>query len=403
MTKIFVSDLNDNTAVHTVFLVTNKSVRETKTGAPYLNITLSDRTGSIEARAWDNAVELDARFQVDDFISIKGRVSSFRDQLQITLNDLTLVPDHDVELSDFLPSSRWNSEDLFHQLRTLLDTELKSTELRRFFDVLFADKQRTRLFTSAPAAVTNHHNYVGGLIEHTLSMARVGLGLCEHYRRYYPGLINPDLVLAGCVLHDFGKCWELNYARSFSYSTSGKLLGHIVQGVELINEIAASATPAFHEDMLTQLKHLVLSHHGHLEFGSPVLPRTPEALLLHEIDMIDSRMAMSWSTRAQAIQNGRTDSEWSDYSRLFEGSLYLGSPKSAEWAAPEDISLDSLTGPGVTSQEKTPAISTPAISTTAPESQPAAPQPAAAAKPAPKPQPKPVAEVDCPNLNLFGD
>ncbi len=392
MSKIFVADLSDNSAVHTVFLVTGKSVRETKTGAPYLNVTLSDRTGNIEARAWENAVELDSRFQIDDFISIKGRVSSFRDQLQITLTDLTVIADQDVELSDFLPSSRWESEVLLQQLRDLLDTELKSTELRRFFDVLFADKQRTRLFTSAPAAVTNHHNYVGGLIEHTLSMARVGLGLCEHYRRYYPGLINPDLVLAGCVLHDFGKCWELNYARSFSYSTSGKLLGHIVQGVELINEIAANTTPAFHEDMLLQLKHLVLSHHGHLEFGSPILPRTPEALLLHEIDMIDSRMAMSWNTRAQAAQNGRADSEWSDYSRLFEGSLYLGSPKAAEWAAKEEISIDSLIGPGITRSE--PAEET--------ESQTFAA--AAAPKPPAKPQPKPVvAEVDCPNLNLFGD
>ncbi len=395
MTKTFVSDLSDNSAVHTVFLVTNKSVRETKTGAPYLNITLSDRTGTIEARAWDNALDLDARFQVDDFISIKGRVSSFRDQLQITLNDLTIVPDQNVELSDYLPSSRWESEALLQQLRDLLNTELKSTELRRFFDVLFADKQRTRLFTSAPAAVTNHHNYVGGLIEHTLSMARVGLGLCEHYRRYYPGLINPDLVLAGCVVHDFGKCWELNYARSFSYSTPGKLLGHIVQGVELINEIAASTTPAFHDDMLTQLKHLVLSHHGHLEYGSPVLPRTPEAMLLHEIDMIDSRMAMSWNIRNQAAQNGRTDAEWSDYSRLFDGAVYLGSPKSAEWAAREEISIDSLTGPGVTSHDKPTAPVLVPVTTPAPATQ--------ETQPAPKPQPKPAPEVECPNLNLFGD
>lgn len=402
MTKIFVSDLQDNSAVHTVFLVTNKSVRETKAGAPYLNVTLGDRSGTIEARAWDNALELDSRFQVDDFVMIRGRVSSFRDQLQITLSDITVVADQEVALGDFLPRSRWDADDLLQQLLELLDTELKSAELRRFFDVLFADKERTRLFATAPAAVSNHHNYVSGLIEHTLSMARIGLGLCEHYRRYYPGLLNPDLVLAGCVLHDFGKCWELNYSRSFSYSTPGKLLGHIVQGIELINEVAATTEPAFDEDMLTQLKHLVLSHHGHLEYGSPVLPRTPEALLLHEIDMIDSRMAMSWTTRAQAAQSGRTDTEWSDYSRLFDGSLYLGSPNADSWAIRETIQPDALIGPGRTRNEPTTAPSAEPIMARAEGPESITEKIDITALPSKKPARTP-AEEPCPNLNLFGD
>ncbi|MBA2662992.1 MAG: HD domain-containing protein [Bradymonadaceae bacterium] len=350
MNKIFVSDLCDNSHVQSVFLVTQKSVRETKNGDPYMSVTLGDRSGNIEARAWDNVPALDSRFEIDDFVVIRGRVSKYRDQLQIALTDIDRVAESEVALGDFLPQSRWIPDDLLAQLIALLDSALVSPELRRFFDILFADKERVRLFSSAPAAMTNHHNFIGGLVEHTLSMARIGVDLSAHYGRYYPGLINPDLVLAGCVLHDFGKCWELSFGRSFSYSTCGKLLGHIVQGVELISTVAREATPGFDDHMLTQLKHLVLSHHGHLEFGSPVLPRTPEAMLLHEIDMIDSRMAMAASAIARhgdgaAATNGR---EWSDYSRIFEGSIYMGSAASANWEVREDIDPQTLTGPGRT-------------------------------------------------------
>lgn len=358
MQKLFVSELAENTTIQTVFLVSNKAVRETRNGDPYMSLTLTDRTGSIEGRAWDNVPALDARFDVDDFVVVRGRVSSYRDQLQITVADIERLPDEQVDIGDYLPRSRWSADALFDQLLTLIDTHVRSPEMRRFLTQLFSCEDRVRRFKTAPAAVSNHHNYVGGLLEHTLSMARVGMGLTHHYDRYYPGQLDSDLVLAGCVLHDFGKCWELSFARSFSYSTSGKLVGHIVQGVELVSTVALEADPPFDPAMLEQLKHLILSHHGRFEYGSPVLPRTPEALLLHEIDMIDSRMNMVHLARTRHLEAGDGAGAWTDYSRLFEGSLYIGQQGDGQWASNTPLDPEKLAGPGLLVEEPVPAAAT---------------------------------------------
>ena len=344
--KQFISELADDSAIETTFLVAAKSVRETRTGNPYLCLTLQDRTGTIEARGWDNADVLEKRFEVDDFVAVRGRVSSYKGELQITVSDLERLEEDRVDLGDYLPHSRWAAQPMFAALQELISEEVKSEEVRRFLDALFADERRRRDFTRAPAAVSNHHAYLAGLLEHTLSMARIAAGLARHYDAYYPGFLDGDLLLAGCVLHDFGKIDELSYGRSFDYSTPGRLVGHIVGGAQLVERIANELTPALDANLVMQLQHLVLSHHGKREYGAPVVPLTPEALLLHQIDMIDSRINNAWNACKELVDGDDSDRSWSDYQRNFGGFLYVDREDARGWKARTGQPLRDH-GPGV--------------------------------------------------------
>lgn len=333
MRKIFVGEIEDNTTIETVFLAASKSVRETKNGDPYLCVTCQDKTGSIEARVWDNALALDARFDADDFIAVRGRVSSFRDELQLTLSDIEKVDEEGIDLKDFLPHSRWSAEALFRALNDLIDQEVRSSEVRRFLKALFDDPVFRKAYQKAPAAVTNHHNYLAGLLEHSLSMARLALSMGRHYEAYYPGMVDTDLVIAGCVIHDMGKVEELSFGRSFDYSTVGRLVGHIPIGSERVSTVARSMDPPLDPNLEMQLKHLVLSHHGRQEYGAPVIPRTAEATLLHFLDMIDSRMNMCWNAVESRLDAPEPAEGWTDYRRVLNGSLYIGGEAARGWKA----------------------------------------------------------------------
>lgn len=371
LSKTFIRDLVLDTHIRSTFVVSAKATRQTKYGDDYLCVTLSDRTGSIEARAWENARMLAQRFEASDFVVCAAVVCSYQDTLQLKLNDIERVDENLVDATDFLPSSKWDKEALFAQLKELVLTEVVNPLMRDFFKALFGQAELMRKFKLAPAAKSNHHNYLSGLLEHVLSMARVAVNLADHYGRYYPGLINKDLLIAGCILHDIGKCRELSFSRSFNYTTHGQLIGHIVHGVELVNEIAAAMPRQAPEEMLLEIKHLILSHHGRLEYGSPVKPKTPEAMLLHEIDMIDSRMNMCHNIFAQHedLQRSNAPDRWTSYNRPLETSLYLGGEHDAAWRAAPAWSGDDLLGPGSASSggaTPSPRRSRPAANTDTP-------------------------------------
>ncbi len=344
--KTFISDLIDETAVETIFLAAKKSVRETRNGDPYLCVTLQDRTGVIEARGWDNAAQLESRFDVEDFVAVRGRVSSYRGELQITIADLERVSEDVLDLADFLPHSRWDKEKLFQELTTLVEEQIESSEVRRFLQALFDDESWRRRYCRAPAAVSNHHAYLAGLLEHSLSMARLAVQMGRHYGAYYPGFVDVDLLVAGCIIHDMAKIEELEYRRTFDYTTEGRLIGHIVRGSEIVAEVAQSLTPELDENLTTQLKHLVLSHHGKKEYGAPVTPKSPEAMLLHHLDMIDSRMNMSWNACQPLVEDEETDEGWSDYQRTFGSFLYISGEAARGWQD-SPRSAASGDGPGI--------------------------------------------------------
>ncbi len=383
--KVFVRDLADNAPVETVFLAADKSVRETRNGDPYLCVTLQDRTGTIEARGWDDAEVLEKRFDVDDFVAVRGRVSSYRGELQISISDLEPIGDDEVELRDYLPHSRWDAETLFASLKQLVDRHVESREIRRFLAALFDDDTRRKQYQRAPAAVSNHHNYLAGLLEHTLSMARLAVTMGRHYDAYYPGMVDTDLLVAGCIIHDIGKIDELEYRRSFDYSTEGRLVGHIAGGSALVERVATDLDPPLDEHLTTQLQHLVLSHHGKKEYGAPVTPRSPEALLLHHLDMIDSRVNSCWDACQPLIEDGDDAEGWSDYQRMFNGSLYVSGEAAEGWRGDDDRPAET-DGPGF-----------PPLTATTPGDDEAGPQDAAedggAETPATEEQ----------NLKLFGE
>lgn len=344
--KTFASDLVENDFIQTTFLVAEKELRTTRNGDPYLRIALADRTGKIEGRVWDEAESMAERFEADDFVTVRAQVTSYDGELQLKVGDIQRADESELELRDYFPYSRWSGDEMLEELQRLISENVRSDDVRGFLGELFSDETFVEKFKRAPAAKSNHHEYFGGLLEHCLSMARIAVSLGRHYAHYYPGFLNQDLVIAGCIIHDMGKVDELSYERSVNYSTEGKLVGHITQGVEMVTDVAGRMDPPPPDEMIQQLKHLVLSHHGHREYGSPVEPRTPEAMLLHQIDMIDSRMNLFYSHLAEHRDGPRADEPWTTYHRALESDVYAGPVEAPGWADPLDPDLDPA-GPGL--------------------------------------------------------
>jgi len=284
MKKIFVKDIRENQKVESTFLVLHKGVARTRAGKPYLNLTLGDTTGEIKGKVWDHAEPLAQRFQKDDFIRVQATAATYQNALQLTISSLTCCPFSEIDITDFLPQAQHDREETFAKLATIVTT-VKNEHLRKLLDLFLADEDFIRLLKSAPAAKKLHHVYVGGLLEHTLSVAHLILQIGAHYEG-----LNRELLLTGGILHDIGKVHELTYSRAFDYSDEGRLLGHIMLGIEMINE-KISLLPDFPRDVALELKHLIISHHGQYEYGSPKRPKTLEALILSYLDDLDAKVA----------------------------------------------------------------------------------------------------------------
>lgn len=337
MKKIFVNQIQVGAIFTAPFLVTSHAIKRSRDGVDYLCLTLMDRTGNIEARAWKGVDMLAPRAAVNDFIAVRAEAELFNGQVTLTVHDVERLDEADVELADYFPRSRWSSDALFRQLSALVNDEVQSPAIREFLDAIFNDSALMVRFKQAPAALRNHHAYHGGLLEHCLSMSRIAVSVGKHYEAYYPGLVRTDLLMAGCILHDLGKCQELEFDRATAYSTVGKLVGHIPLGSQWVAAYARQAN--LPPDLELELQHLVLAHHGKQEFGSPVVPHTAEAHLLHFIDMMDSRMNTIWKLFPDSDSPA-----WSDYQRSLEAPIYFrGRPA---WA-PQPNSPSELEGPGL--------------------------------------------------------
>ncbi len=283
MKSPYVSELQPNQIVTATLLVQHKDVRQKKTGEPYLSLILGDRTGDIDARMWDNAAEVIDTFERDDFLKVRGLLQVHQGRLQLTVHKLAKQPLESVDQTDFFPASARDPEEMFVELKSIVQA-IGSIPLRSLLQLFLDDTEVARRYKIAPAAKNVHHAFLGGLLEHVLSMCSVAKLLGSHYRD-----IDMDLLLSGVILHDIGKIHELTYDRSFGYSAEGQLLGHIAIGVRMIDD-KIRFIPDFPERLRTLLQHMILSHHGELEYGSPKVPLFPEALLLHHIDNMDSKM-----------------------------------------------------------------------------------------------------------------
>jgi len=305
MKDFFLSDCPrfENKIITSSFVVTTKQVKPKKTGEPYLALTLADRCGQVEAKMWDNVEDAMDAFEQDDFLKVKGLLNKYKNRFQITIHKVRRLADSEVDFGDYLPKTTKDIDELW---RTLADfvSSFQDAHLRTLVQAFMADPEIALAYRSAPAAKTLHHAYIGGLLDHVVSLFRSSDLICRNYPQ-----INRDLLLTGAFLHDIGKIHELSYNRSFSYTSRGQLLGHMIIELEML-QAKVEMVPGFPDEMKTLLEHLIISHHGHYEFGSPKLPMFPEALLLHYLDDLDSKME---SMRAHFEREAENDSNWTSY------------------------------------------------------------------------------------------
>jgi 3'-5' exoribonuclease len=302
MKSLYVSSLQDGQAINGSFLVREKEIRTSpRTGTSWLQLELGDRTGSIPAKMWDNYAELATTFELDDVVQVRGRVKLYKDQKELAIEQITPLAERDYDLADFLPSTKYDVEQLYSNLRAAI-AGMKNPWLKQLLASVVEDPAISQRLKRAPAAMTMHHAFLGGLLEHMVGL----IGLTHSVLEHYPEL-DGDLLLAGIVLHDIGKIDELRYSRGIEYTTEGRLLGHIMIGAALVKE-KIKAIPQFPEPLSVLVEHLILSHHGSMEFGSPALPQTREAVALHFLDDFDSKMAAMRATLESPSGNG----EWTD-------------------------------------------------------------------------------------------
>jgi 3'-5' exoribonuclease len=306
MKDIYINDLagfDESRIFDSYFLVLLKQQRMTRQNKPYLNLILGDKTGQMEGRVWElNDSRIAREFDRGDTVKVRGCVSRFDDRCQIKVDQLRKALPDEADKSDLLPSTTFDIAKLWEQLQAGIDS-VANPDLRRLLNAVLADPAIAQAYREAPAARQLHHAWLGGLLEHVVSL----LGLAEGVAAHYP-ILDRDLLLTGVILHDIGKIRELSWSTGFDYTVEGMLLGHIQMGVDLVEKTIA-ALPGFPERLRTLVLHLILSHHGKLEFGSPKLPMIAEALALNFVDDFDAKMMAVQQEFEKSAREGRAADE----------------------------------------------------------------------------------------------
>lgn len=319
MSRRFVEVFADGDNVDEVFLIADKHLRVNRNGAPYLLLDLLDRTGTISGRMWNVSDDQHTSFEAGDYLLIHGKVQLFQGSLQLIVNNFEKVDPAQVDPADFLPTTKHNIGTLLEKLKGFL-RKITNHHLRALVDSYLIDDQFMKGFTRAPAGIKVHHAYLGGLLEHVVMM----LDISEKILPLYPN-VNKDLVQVGIFLHDSGKIRELTYQHMFSYSDEGQLVGHLAIGLEFLSEkikLAAKQTgEAFPDELYMHLRHLIVSHHGESQFGSPKIPMTLEAIALHIIDMFDSRLCIAMK---EIDDDRKGSSHWTPFNVALQRRLYKG-------------------------------------------------------------------------------
>jgi 3'-5' exoribonuclease len=355
MEKIFIRDFTPNQTISTTFLVKSKELRNKKTGGQFALITLSDKTGDIIGQWWDNFEDTIDAFDRDDIVFARGLVTVYRNHLQLSIHRMRPCQEREYNLSDYFPTTKYDVDGMFAELMAIIG-EFKNEYLRSLLQNIFADENTARKFKKAPAAKTMHHPYLGGLLEHSLSLVK----LCRKVGAHYDG-IDIDLLQTGAVLHDFGKIDELAYDRAFGYTDDGQMIGHLVMETIMVAD-HIKQIPDFPDELRRHLLHMLLTHHGKLEYGSPKLPSTPEALMLAYLDDLDSKV----EAMMRLIAEPQVEGDWTRISAMFERPIYRR--RTIEAATPAQI-----TGEDNQAKAAAVALSQPEKSAVAQRKQPSRP------------------------------
>lgn len=315
--KVFVRDLQEKQAFTAHFLAKDKALLTGKNGKPYISLFLADKTGAVDARIWDNIENANEAFQSGDIIKVKGQVQIFQNRKQVVVHRVERAVSGEYDMSEFVSRSKREPVEMLAELIQIAEG-MEDRNIRQItLDVLNDPEIRPRLLV-APAAKSIHHAYLGGLLEHILSICGLMKAIAAHYKEQSVDL-KLDYLLFGAIFHDIGKIWELDIGNGISYTDKGKLLGHMMMAVELV-EKKASRILGFSDDLKDHLKHMILSHHGKLEYGSPKVPMFLEAFIVAAVDDLDSKI----NTIDMFIKSERETGEtWSKFNPLFERYFLL--------------------------------------------------------------------------------
>jgi len=304
--------LKEGDWVEEIYLVTSKQISTAKNGVTYLSLKLADKTGEIDGRLWDNADEVAGKFEREDFVRVKGMASNYQGSVQIKIKLLEKVDDSMVDVSNFLESSPRSVDDMVAELKSAA-ASLSNPHLQRLLNAFLNDPAFMGPFKRIPAAKSLHHNYIGGLLEHAVEL----IALARDVARHFPSA-DMDLVTAGAFLHDIGKVRELAVKKSIEYTTEGRLLGHISLGYEMVAE-KINSLPDFPAELAMLVKHIMLSHHGEYEYGSPKRPKICEALIINYLDDLAAKINnFSATIKKEQVAEG----EWTSFSKMHERYLY---------------------------------------------------------------------------------
>jgi 3'-5' exoribonuclease len=320
MAKLYIKDFAVNTNVDTFVVIKQKDLRKTQKGDPYLALKLTDKTGDIEARFWDGFQEIQALLKEKTVIRVYGDISEYpagSGVKQITIKKAKIAEPNEIDPSDFIRTTKKNIEEMYANILGIIES-ISDVDIKKILQIIFQDKTISELFKKTPAAMSMHSACIGGLLEHVDGMVPLAIFIADQYTQ-----INRDLLIAGVLLHDIGKTQELDFKNSISYTDEGKLVGHIVQGVKILNE-KVQTIAGFPVEKRMLLEHMILSHHGVPEFGAVKVPMTLEAVVLHHIDNIDAKIVGF----TEFVEQNPTDGSWTPKAFMFENqSLYIGGRK----------------------------------------------------------------------------
>ncbi|WP_213807227.1 HD domain-containing protein [Granulicella sp. dw_53] len=313
MKDFFIADAArfDNAVVTTYFALSGLQVREKKQGGQFLALTLTDKTGAIEARMWDDIAEAVANCAEGCYVKVQGQISKYQGKFQITLTKMRNAAESEIDPADYMPATKFDVNEMWAELRGYV-SEFANEDLKRLVFSFLDDPELGAAYREAPAAKVLHHAWLGGLLEHVLTLVRV----CRATAPFYPE-VDADLLVTGAILHDIGKVRELSWKNSFSYTLEGQMIGHISIAQGMLVEKVRELQP-FPQRLRVLVEHMILSHHGKYEFGSPKLPMTPEALLLNVLDDLEAKMQAMRNEFAKAEANGKGPGEMTDWVRSLE-------------------------------------------------------------------------------------
>lgn len=306
----YIGELREGENVNDIYFCKVKQILKTKAGKSYYSMTLQDKTGTIDAKVWDlsNAIE---HFDAMDYIAIVGQITSFQGNLQLNISRIRRASDGEYNVDDYMPMTKKNREEMYKEVVALVDS-VKEEHLNKLLKMFFVeDKDWVKKFVNHSAAKSVHHGFIGGLLEHTLGVAK----MCDYMASSYP-IINRDLLITAALFHDIGKLDELASFPINDYTDEGNFLGHIYMGAEVIGE-KVKEIPGFPKALELELKHCILAHHGELEFGSPKKPAIVEAMALNFADNADAKL----ETFTEILSSSNESETWLGFNRFFESNI----------------------------------------------------------------------------------